>query len=214
MFESRQQAGELLAHKLKELGYGGKNTIVLAIPRGGVVTGRVVADRLLCPLDVVITRKIPAPNQPELALGAVGPEGTRVFDVGLVERTGATEEYLKNKIEELKKEIKEREKKFRHERGPLLNLIKDKTVILVDDGIATGATIEAAIRFLKTKGPKKIVLSSPVASRDSAETLQTLVDQVVVLNIPDEFQAVGQFYKDFQQVSDEEVIRLLGGMFP
>lgn len=206
MFDDRLQAGELLAQELKNKGYGGANTVVLAIPRGGVPVGRVIADVLQSQLNVIVTRKIPAPNQPELALGAVGPEGVRVIDVGLIERTGTEKEYLKSKIEDLKKEIRERENKFR---GDRLLEVEGKTVILTDDGIATGATIEAAIRFLRTKNPAKIVLAAPVASRDSIEALESLVDDAVVLDVPEEFAAVGQFYKEFTQVTDEQVLELL-----
>ena len=207
MFESRQQAAELLARKLRQKGYGGKNTFVLAIPRGGVVTGQVIAKGLGLPLDVVITRKIPAPNQPELALGAVGPNGTRVIDVGIAERTGADKEYLKKKIEQLKREVEERERKFRGKRKAIQ--VKGKTVILVDDGVATGATVEAAVRYLKNRKPQKIILAFPVASVDSVEKLKQLVDDIVVLETPEEFMAVGQFYRDFPQVSDDEVVKIL-----
>lgn len=209
MFDSRQSAGELLTQQLKQKGYDGKNTIVLAIPRGGIVTGKAVADVLGTPLDIVVTRKIPAPHQPELAIGAVGPGGTRVIDISLAERTGADEHYLKKKIQELKKEIEEREVRFRHSRGPLTKLVKEKIVLIVDDGVATGATVEAAIRYLKTQKPKKIILAVPVASQESVKNLKPLVDDLVVLEIPEEFMAVGQFYRDFPQVSDEEVIKLL-----
>lgn len=211
MFESRQQAGEMLATELKDRGYGRADAIVLAIPRGGVPVGRVVADNLQLPFDIIITRKIPASNQPELALGAVGPEGQKVFDIDLIRRTGATQEYLVKRIEDLTGEINEREKRFRFGRrsSALEELIKEKIVILVDDGIATGATVEVAIRFIKTKNPARIILATPVASRDSVETLKPLVDDVVVLSIPEEFYSVGEFYKDFKQVTDEEVINLL-----
>lgn len=209
MFDSRQQAAELLVQQLKKKGYSDKNTIVLAIPRGGVVTGKIVADRLGCPLDIVITRKIPAPYQPELALGAVGPEGMRVIDVALAKRAGADETYLKGQIGELKKEVGEREKKFRGEKER--PEIRGKTAVIVDDGIATGSTVEAAIRYVIREEPKKIILASPISSQESMKRLKSLVDDVVVLETPKEFMAVGQFYKDFPQVTDEEVIEILRG---
>lgn len=209
MFDSRKKAGELLAAELKNKGYGGESAVVLAIPRGGVPVGRAVADTLNSSFGIIVTRKIPAPNQPELALGAVGPEGERVIDVDLVKRLGVTNAYLLEKIKDLKKEIGEREKMFGFKRDPLVNLLGEKTVILVDDGIATGATIEVAIRFLKTKNPKRVVLAVPVASRSSVKTLEGLVDDMVVLNIPENFYAVGEFYEDFSQVTDEEVVKLL-----
>lgn len=207
MFDSRQSVGELLTQRLKQKGYGREKTIVFAIPRGGVVTGKAVADALGAPLDIVVVRKIPAPHQPELAIGAVGPGGTRVIDISLAERTGADENYLKKKIQELKKEVGNREAKFRAGRKP--QDIKGKTVIVVDDGVATGATVEAAIRYLKTQKPKKIILAVPVASQESIKNLKPLVGDLVVLDIPEEFMAVGQFYREFPQVSDDEVVKIL-----
>lgn len=217
MFDSRLQAGEILARKLEDKGYGEDGTVVVAIPRGGVPVGRAVSNELGSPLDVVVTRKIPVPNQPELALGAVGPGGIRVIDMPIVKRFNVSYVYLKVKIEELKKEIAERERRFNFA-GSFARSnfarrraasLEGKTVILVDDGIATGATVEAAIRFLRTKSPARIVLAVPVASRESAEMLESLVDDSVILETPPEFQSVGQFYKDFRQVTDEEVVELL-----
>lgn len=207
MFDSRVQAGELLALRLRQKGYGGKSTVVLAIPRGGVVTGRVVADILRTQLDIVITRKIPSPDQQELAIGAVGPEGIKIIDVDLFEKTETTDDYLARKVEELKREMKEREKKFRGGKLPID--ISGKILILVDDGIATGATVEAAIRFLRTEKSRKLILATPVASRESIEKMEGLVDELVVLESPEDFRAVGQFYREFPQVTDEEVKKLL-----
>lgn len=206
MFNSRQQAGDLLATQLSR--YRDKsNVVVLAIPRGGVAVGRVVADALHAPLDVVVTRKIPSPHQPELALGAVGSGGIRVIDVSLVQRLGVEEGYLVNTVSRLQQEVAERERKFRGKKKAYH--LHGKVVVIADDGIATGATVEAAIRFIKTKKPTKIVLAVPVASKDSVEMLSELVDEVVVLLTPQEFFAVGQFYREFQQVTDEEVVELL-----
>lgn len=206
MFETREQAGILLAVELKKKGYG-DDCVVFAIPRGGVVTGRAVADSLGCPLDIIVTRKIPAPNQPELALGAVGPGGTRVIDVSLSDRVGVNEAYLKEKIKELEKSIKKMEKKFRVKRIDETG----KTVLVTDDGVATGATVEVALRYLKNKNLEKLVLATPVASQEAVRKLSGLVDDIVVLEIPEDFGAVGQFYDEFPQVSDEEVIQLLKG---
>lgn len=206
MFDNREQAGQLLADQLKKRGYG-KDAAVLAIPRGGVVTGRVVARALGCPLDIVVTRKIPAPNQPELALGAVGPGGIKILDIGLIERSGASRDYVKNEILRLKEQIEKREGIFRGDKKPIS--LRGKLVIIVDDGIATGATVEAAARYLKTKKPKSLIVATPVASRDAMEQLTELVDTVVALETPEDFMAVGQWYRDFPQVTDEEVIELL-----
>lgn len=206
MFDNREQAGQLLADELKKRGYG-EDAAVLAIPRGGVVTGRVVARALGCPLDIVVIRKIPAPNQPELAIGAVGPEGVQVIDVDLARRSGANNKYLKQKIVELTRVVKERETRLRGNKKPLE--IKNRVVIVVDDGLATGATVEAGMRYLRQKNPEKIVLAVPVASGESLLKLEGLVDDVVVLEIPEDFIAVGQWYQEFPQVTDEEVIQLL-----
>lgn len=208
MFSNREQAGELLADELKKKGYG-KDAAVFAIPRGGVVTGRVIARALGCLLDIVVIRKIPAPNQPELAIGAVGPGGVQVIDVDLAQRSGVTNKYLKEKIAGLIKEVKEREVTLRGNKKP--PRVKNRIIIIVDDGLATGATVEAGVRYLRQENPEKIVLAVPVASGDSLLKLEGLVDDVVVLEIPEDFIAVGQWYREFGQVTDEEVIQLLKG---
>lgn len=185
-----------------------KNKIViLAIPRGGVVIGKELAKVLGAPLDVLITRKIGAPGNPELAVGAVGPEGIRIIDWELAKRLGADQDYLKLQIENLKLEIAEREEKFRGDKKELE--VTGKIVILTDDGIATGATTEAAIAWLKSKKVKKIVLAVPVAPPEVVEKLKPLVDELICLDQPEFFAAVGQFYQEFSQISDEEVVKLL-----
>ena len=206
MFEDRFDAGLSLSGKLLSL-KGRKGFLVLAIPRGGVVVGKVIADKLKIPSDVIIVRKIGAPNQSELAIGAVGPGGIIVRDEGLISKLGVKEEYLEKAIGEKRKEITDRLKKYRQGKSPL-NL-EDKTVILVDDGIATGATIEAAILYLRKKRTKKIILAVPVAPKDTAEKFKRLVDKLIILETPIYFGAVGEFYRNFPQVTDGEVIELL-----
>jgi len=206
MFKNREEAGRKLADKL--LSYKAtKNLIVLAIPRGGVVVGKILSQALNCPLDVLITRKIGAPGNPELAIGAVGPGGIRIIDWELAKRVGADGEYLKAQSSKLQSEIQEREKKFRARKKPLE--VTGKTVILTDDGIATGATIEAAIAWLKSKKAKKIILAVPVAPPEVVEKLRPLVDELICLDQPEFFAAVGQFYQEFEQISDDEVVQLL-----
>ena len=175
MFENRQEAGGILSQKL--LKFKGiiaqacvKNALVLAIPRGGVVIGKIVSDALRIPLGVVYAKKIPTPGQPELAAGA----------------------HIA------------RSKKF----GKTPN-VKDKNIILVDDGIATGATIETAIKYLRKKKVKKIILAVPVAPKEAVEQLKRRVDKLIILETPAYFGAVGEFYHDFPQVTDEEAIELL-----
>lgn len=206
MFKNREEAGRQLAAKLQNY-KATKNLIVLAIPRGGVVVGKILAQALNCPLDILIIRKIGAPGNPELAVGAVGPSGIRVIDWDLAGRVGANKDYLESQVENLKLEIKEREKKFRGDKKELE--VTDKTVILTDDGIATGATIEAAIAWLRTKKAKKIILAVPVAPPEVVEKLKLLVSELIVLDQPDFFSAVGQFYQEFEQVTDNEVVELL-----
>ncbi len=210
MFENRKEAGKRLAEKILrylEIKKLRGKIVVLAIPRGGVVIGKIISRVLNCPLDVLITRKIGAPGNPELAVGAVGPLGIRVVDWELAKKVGADQNYLKAQIENLKKEIKEREEKFRKGKPELK--IAGKNVILTDDGIATGATIEAAIAWLKSQKAKRIILAVPVAPPEVIEKLRPLVDGLIVLEEPEFFAAVGQFYYDFPQVSDEEVVKLL-----
>lgn len=205
-FENRSQAGKLLAKKLQYL-KGSKDLIVLAIPRGGVVIGKELADVLECPLDVIVTKKIPAPGNPELAVGAVGTIGESVVDEELAEKVGADENYIKYQIANIKYEISRREKMFRRGKPPLD--LKNKTVIITDDGVATGATMAAAVEIVRQQEPKKIIVAVPVIARDSLEKISSLADEVIYLEAPELFFAVGQFYREFGQVEDEEVVKIL-----
>lgn len=206
MFEDRVQAGLLLAAKLL-LFKSKKNTIVLGIPRGGVVTAKIISQKLHLPLDIIVVRKIGAPFQEELAIGAVGPEGVLVLDSKLISELRVEKDYIDAKTKEKSDEVVERLVKFRGEKKSL-NL-KNKEVILVDDGIATGATIEAAVKYLRKKSVRKIILAVPVAPKDTLRKFRRLVEKIVVLKIPTYFRAVGEFYRLFPQVTDEEVIQLL-----
>jgi len=208
VFQNRVQAGKLLSEKLKHL--KGEDVVVLAIPRGGVVVGAEIAKSLSCPLDIIVTKKIGAPGNPELAIGAVGRGGVRVIDWGLARRTGADEEYVNQKTKQLNNEITMKEKRLRDERKPLE--IEGKIVILTDDGIATGATAEAAIKVIQSQTPKKLIVAMPVAPPESVKKLKSLVDEVICLSTPALFWAVGQFYQGFEQVGDEEVIRILNSI--
>ncbi len=206
MFQDREQAGKELAVKLQDYKKT-KNLIVLAVPRGGVVVGKQLAKSLNCPLDILVTKKIGSPGNPELAIGAIGPNGTVVLNRKLAPKTGANDDYLKNQKVKIKKDLDRQQKRLRgKKRHPDL---KKKTVILTDDGIATGATVEAAIKWIKTQKPKKLILAIPVAAPDSVAKLTPLVDKLIWLDQPYFFAAVGQFYQSFPQVSDEEVIQLL-----
>lgn len=206
IFEDRADAGRRLSRRLEE--YMDGDTLVLAIPRGGVVVGYEVAKALDAPLDIIIPRKIGAPDQPELAIGAVAGDGdVRVIDEDAVRYLGVSEEYINAEIERQHKEIDRRRKLYRDDR-PFPN-IEGRTVILVDDGIATGATTMAAARVVRKRRPGKLVLAVPVAPMEGAARLRPEVDELIVLETPDPFFAVGSWYNRFDQTSDEEVIDLL-----
>lgn len=205
IFKNRKEAGILLAKEIKKKNY--LNPFILAIPRGGVVVGDIIAKDLNCPLDIVVVKKIGAPQNPELAMGAVGPEGVVFWNEEICQRLGVDIETRDQKLRTRNKERIEREKILRGNK-PLPDL-KDKTVILTDDGIATGATVEVAIRWIKTKKPKKIILAIPVAPPDSIKQLKPLVDEIICLSVESDFWAVGQFYEEFTQVEDEEVRKIL-----
>lgn len=183
-----------------------KADLVLGIPRGGVVVAAKIANELNLPLDIVVTRKIGAPGQEELALGAVDPDGEVVWDQELLDELKIKPEDLKQKIGTEIKELKRREKLYRQGR-PSLD-ISGKTVILTDDGMATGSTTLAAVKYLKRHGAK-IILAIPVTSSDALRKVEEDVEDSIILEIPEYFQAVGQFYHEFEAVSDEEVIQLL-----
>lgn len=205
MFNSRQQVGELLAEKLKR--YKKKDVLVLAIPRGGVVVGKVIAQKLNLPLDIIIVKKIGAPSNPELAIGAVGPGNVVYWDKELIERLGISKvESSKLKVES-SKERKEKEKALRG-RGKEI-VVTGRTVILVDDGVATGATVIAAQKALQKMGAKTVILAVPVISKETLDDIKRYFDRAIVLSIEEEFYAVGQFYKEFPQISDQEVVSLL-----
>ncbi len=203
-FRDRKEAGEKLAAALTHL--KGQDVVVVAIPRGGVVVAAEVAKVLKAPLDVVIPRKIGAPANPELAIGSVVDEERVFLNQSLVRQLSVSEEYLSEQVEKELAEIKRRRFKYLGDRS---YAYKDKTVVLVDDGLATGYTALAALRYLKSKEPKRLVLGVPVAPRETIEFLKAEADEIVCLASPAFFYAVGQFYRDFRQVSDEEVVELL-----
>jgi putative phosphoribosyl transferase len=205
IFLNREDAGRRLAQRLEK--YKGADTIILAVPRGGVVVAYQVAKALGAPLDVVIPRKIGAPGQPELAIGAVGENGVCVLDEEIIRYLGVSETYIRQEAERQRQEIERRWKLYRGDR-PFPD-VKGKTVILIDDGIATGYTTIAAVRVIRNKQPAKIVLAVPVAPIDSIAKLRSEVDEIVVLETPEPFFAVGAWYQEFGQTSDEEVIKLL-----
>jgi putative phosphoribosyl transferase len=206
IFKDRIEAGEKLAEKFKEYSEK-KNTIILALPRGGVVVGFEIAKKLNLPLDLVVTRKIGAPNNEEYAIGAITENGEGIFDQRAINHLGVTKEYLNKKIVEEKKEAQRRLKGYRVGRQPLD--LKNKTVIIVDDGLATGLTMRAAIKSVKKQKVKEIIVAIPVTARDSLEIVKNEVNKVIYLDSPTYFGAVGAFYENFGQTTDKEVINLM-----
>jgi len=205
MFRDRKEAGKFLAEALSE--YKDKNPIVLAIPRGGVIVAYEVAKALNAHLDLIIPRKVGAPNQPELAIGAVTEDGTTILNQDILQYLRVPDEYIKEEVKNQVEEIKRRMKKYLEDKLRLS--IEGKVTILVDDGVATGATIKAAIASIRKRKPALIVLAIPVGPPDTIEELRREVDEVICLMTPEPFFAIGQFYKSFEQTSDEEVIEIL-----
>ncbi|HET7149049.1 MAG TPA: phosphoribosyltransferase family protein [Candidatus Nitrosopolaris sp.] len=198
-----------MADKLKLLVDKSSNQLtILAIPRGGVVTGDVVASSLGVKLDIVVSRKIGAPYNSELAIGAVMQDGSFFPNEDVISMLNVSQEYIDEQISIQKQEIERRLMRFR---GSKQYHLHNKTIILVDDGIATGATMFAAIRWLKNQELKRLIVAIPVAPTDTFEKLkeEEKVDDVVLLQSPIVFSAVGSFYEDFSQVSDEKVIEIM-----
>lgn len=204
-FRDRVEAGRALADELVAMGVGGTDAVVLAVPRGAVVLAAEVADRLGVPLDVVVVRKIGAPGNPEFAIAAVDADGVVVGDPS----RWADEAYVGAAVARQRTEIARREAAYRGGRAAVP--FEGHTVILVDDGVATGLTALSAIGWLRRHGAGRIVFATPVAAPDSARKLAADVDEFVALSVPDDFWAVGQAYVDFAQVEDAEVVELLAG---
>lgn len=204
MFKDRIEAGKLLAIKLK--GFLARDkTIVVALTRGGVVVGKEISNLLRLPFDIMVVKKIGALSNPELAIGAVAPNGTFYWNQDLITKLRIT---VKDK--KILKDLKEREQR-EHEkilRGDKEFNFKSKTIILVDDGIATGATVLAAQKFLKKENADKIILAVPVISTDTLRDVKKYFDMVITLVVKKDFMAVGQFYESFSQVTNEEVVQL------
>jgi predicted phosphoribosyltransferase len=203
-FKDRNDAGLQLLQKLAWL--KGKDVIILAIPRGGVVVGDVIAKALNAKLDVIVPRKLGAPNNPELAIGAVMHDGSTYLNDYVVKVLNVDQSYIRKEIEQQVKEIERRLQVFR---GSKTYALTDKIVVLVDDGIATGATTMAAVNWIKKQKPKMIVLATPVAPGEIVSMLKQIVEELIVLMMPLEFGAVGEFYEDFSQVEDKMVLEIL-----
>ncbi len=205
MFKDRFDAAQQLIPYLIRF-KNNKDAIVLAIPRGGLQIGSVLAKQLKLPLDVALTKKIGAPGNEEYAVGAVSLKG-EIIDHDAMRSSGASQDYVEKKIKELREILKKRYKQYFGKETP--PSLKDKIVIITDDGIATGRTMLATIDFVKREKPKQIIIAVPVAPPEALEMLKIHVDEVICIDIEPEFFAISEFYENFEQVEDEEAIKLL-----
>ena len=205
LFEDRGDAGRRLAERLKS--YADECPVVFALPRGGVPVGVEVSRSLGAPLEVIIARKLGAPGQPEFGIGAVAPGGVRILNERAVRALGIPEDYLERVSARESEEVARRLRLFRGDR-PYPDL-GERTVILVDDGLATGVTARAALAALRHLNPGRLVLAVPVCAPQTAELLHPETDDLICLLMPDDLEAVGLWYRNFEQVPDEEVVRLL-----
>ena len=204
MFSDRTDAGKQLAKKLEFVKK--ENPVILAIPRGGVVVADAVASFLDCKLDIIVSRKIGAPHNPELAIGAVLHDGSYFPNSDVVKMLQVPQSYIDSEKAEQMKEIQRRLIRYRNS---IHYDLSGKTVILVDDGVATGATMVVAALWVKKQKPKNIIVAVPVGSRETVQKLAEIVDEIVVLSMPGFFNAVGQFYENFDQVEDSKVQEIM-----
>ncbi|GGN85684.1 phosphoribosyltransferase [Haloarcula pellucida] len=205
MFADRTDAGDRLADELRRQDV--EADIVLAIPRGGLPVARPVADALDVPLDIVVARKVGAPGNPELAVAAVADDGTTWRNESLIGSLDLTTDYLESQTEHEQRAAKEKFDRYRADRPPLD--LSGERVLVVDDGLATGATMRACVERIKASGAASVVVGVPVSSPETADAVERVTDGVVTLEEPPNFSAVGQFYRDFSQVTDEEAMALL-----
>jgi predicted phosphoribosyltransferase len=204
MFHDRNEAAILLAEQLKD--YQGKNPLILAIPRGAVPMAKIIADQLDGEFDVVLVRKLRAPDYPELAIGSIDESGwTYIADHAA--SVGADSEYIEAERKQQMTTIKQRRAQYTPVRSPIDPA--GRVVIVIDDGLATGATMISALHGLRSRKPARLICAIPVSPPETLRKIQPLADQVVCLDTPDNFRAVGQFYVNFPQVEDEEVIKVL-----
>lgn len=206
IFTNRAEAGQMLAHRLKDYA-GGNDVIVLGIPRGGVPVAFEIAQALGAPLDIFVARKLGVPGQEELAFGAIASGGVRILNPEVIDPLNVSDFDIASVTAREQRELERRERLYRGSRAPLS--VQGRVVILVDDGIATGSSIRAAIAALRHLNPEKLVVAAPVAPLDTARELAAEADDFVCVETPRTFQAIGQFYDDFSQVADDEVANLL-----
>jgi putative phosphoribosyl transferase len=206
MFFNRADAGRQLASQLKKYA-NESHVVVLALPRGGVPVAFEVASAINAPVDVFVSRKLGVPGQEELAFGAIASGGVRILDPEIVEAIGITDVEIERVTASETLELKRREHAYRDDRPPLN--VAGATVILVDDGVATGSSIRAAVNAVRQMQPQRLVVAAPVIPASTCDRLRKEVDDVACVSMPESFYGIGQFYEDFSQVTDEEVVALL-----
>jgi len=209
MFHTRVDAGRQLARKLARYA-NREDVLVLGIPRGGVPVAFEVAEAIHAPLDVLLVRKLGVPGERELAMGAIASGGARILNWRLIAELGVTEKQVAETIAAQEAELQRREELYRGVRPGIP--IQGRIIILVDDGIATGSSMLAAIEALRTLHPKKIVVAVPVAPTHADTDIGSVADEFICVDQPEEFYGIGQFYRDFSQTSDDEVVRLLSAL--
>jgi putative phosphoribosyl transferase len=205
-FTDRREAGVELAAGLQQYNAAG-NLVVLALPRGGVPVAYEVARALSAPLDVFLVRKLGVPGHEELAMGAIASGGVRVLNTDVVGWYGIPPEMIDAVARQEEAELQRRERAYREQRPPVA--VAGRTVVLIDDGLATGSTMKAAVQAVRTQDPARIVVAVPVGAPDTCRELQSLADEVVCVKMPESFRAVGLWYRDFAQTTDDEVRQLL-----
>ena len=211
VFRDRHEAGRLLAERLA--GYADRpDVVILALPRGGVPVAFEIAAALHVPLDVMVVRKLGVPGHEELAMGAIASGGVQVVNQDVVRHLGLSSAVLESVAATEYQELSRRERAYRGNRE--LTSVEGRTVILVDDGLATGSTMRAAVAALRKRGPARIVVAVPTAAPETCEELKTDVDEMVCATTPTPFYGVGQWYEDFSQTTDEEVRDLLAQAAP
>ena len=204
-FQNRSEAGQLLGERLGYL--ASERPVVLGLPRGGVPVAFEVAQALASPLDVLVVRKLGVPFHPELAFGAIGEDDAQVLNTRLVQRLGLSKDTIAEVARHERAELIRRVEFYRGDRAALALI--GRTVVIVDDGLATGATARVAVEVARARGAKRIIVAVPVSPREAVAELRTLADEVISLYVPTQFEAVGEWYEDFNQTTDDEVTSLL-----
>jgi putative phosphoribosyl transferase len=206
MIENRRQAGRALAEALSA--YRGRpDVVVLALPRGGVPVAAEIAAMLDAPLDLILVRKLGVPGQPELAMGAIASNGACVMNRDVVRQLGIDQEGIDRAVARERQELERRDRAYRGDRAPVS--VRDRCVIVVDDGVATGATLRAAMQAIRAQAPARLVVAVPVGAPETISRVEREADEVICLAQPQPFYAIGQWYRNFEQVSDDEVRQLL-----